>query len=168
MKFIVYFYKSSNAKTYIDKVEHLNPFCSERPFIDENKVDEFESDVDGIDEHICESIIRLTLAYGNIKSSWYSKSNEKNFDRLDLIPRIAKDIRQRIEFFLKKSLKVKSYMHLAVKDFAPIYFKAIYDRDGFTCCSIFEQLIADKTYEGEISKKSFSDPYHIGTSIQIH
>lgn len=168
MKFIVYFDKSSNAKTYIDKAQHLDPFLSEPPFVDENKVDEFESDVDGIDEHICESMIRLTLAYGDIKASWCSKPKEKNLDRLDLLPGIAKGIRQRIEFFLKKSLKVKSYMHLAVKDFAPIYFKAIYDRDGFICCSVFEQLIADKTYKGEISNKSFTDPYHIGTSIQIH
>ena len=168
MKFIVYFDKSSNAKTYIDKAQHLDPFLSEPPFVDENKVDEFESDVDGIDEHICESMIRLTLAYGDIKASWCSKSKEKKIDKLDLLPGIAKDIRQRIEFFLKKSLKIKSYMHLAVKDFAPIYFKAIYDRDGFTCCIVFEQLIADKTYESGVSTKSFSDPYHIGTSIQIH
>lgn len=165
MKFTIYFDKEQ-ADKHMKTIEHMNPFAGLRPFSQDFAIDAFAADIDGIDQLICESMIKLSLAYGDMRISWISNQPKNSIQNMDVVEKLAKQIQTKVAFYLKRSEKIKDYLHLADKNFAGIYIIAEYIKDGFSAKCAFEQAIAKKHYEN-CKSYSYSDPYFIATELKL-
>lgn len=165
MKFTVYFDKEQSLK-HFRQVEHLNPFSGARPFSDKFQIDSFAVDV-GIDLLAYESMMKLTLAYGDAKIEWSSKSLKTNESNSDLLASIANKFRIKAASWLLKSEKIKNYIDLAIEDYSSVHFIAECSKDCFNAKCAFEQVIAKKHNNGNMTI-SYSDPYYIATKLTLN